>query len=91
MAYATLPPPRPPLEIRQEYELAGSSAQELLRNFKMAVSQWNDRPSLLIEQPSDESIQRVPFKKAGTIRVRFKPARPMKPRNIEAESSLADD
>jgi hypothetical protein len=85
ITFAALPP-HSTQEIRQEYELTGDTARLLMHNYEIAMNQWRDRPSALLEQPMNESIQRVPFRKVGTVKFRFQQARPMQPRHIQTES-----
>ncbi len=77
----------PAQEVRSSYKLEGSDGQILAKQFGSVIAHWNSRPSYVIDclaSPNDE-ITHVPFKKIGTIKVHFKPARPMRPRSIEIE------
>jgi len=88
MAVANLPPyfESPIQEVRYCYGLEGNSSRDLVEQFDIANAQWRNRPSLQ-EEPKDASdaINHVPFKKVGTIKVRFKKSHPMKPRVIDIE------
>jgi hypothetical protein len=85
MAFATLPPP-PVCEIRQAYEFTGSVARDLVARYEAAVNQLTDRPSLRTWQDvQGDEYQHVPFRRVGTVKVRFNAPRPMNPRPIEIE------
>jgi len=88
MAVAHLPPhfESSIQEVRPCYELEGNGSRDLVEQFDSAYTQWRNRPSFSLE-PADESeaITHVPFKKVGTIKVRFKKSYPMKPRVIDVE------
>ncbi len=73
-------------EVRSRYELEGDSSRDLLTQYGIAVKHSRDRPSFSGEFEDDlDAIHHVPFKKVGTIRVRFMKAKPMKPRMIDTD------
>lgn len=84
-----LPPP-PTQEVRSLYEItdspspSGQEGQELLRQFETVYRQWHERTVLLTENDG-EIIEHVPFETAGTIKVRFRNATPMSPRQVDYE------
>ena len=88
MAVAELPPrlTYPVEAVRSDYELEGAVGCELVREFGEVLRQWQNRPSFSFEsEESLDTINHVPFTKMGTIKVRFKKARPMNPRVISVE------
>jgi len=88
MAVACLPPhvATPFQEVQSCYEFEGDSSRDLVKQFALAYTQWRNRPSLSVELEYDsDAINHVPFKKMGTIKVRFKKSHPMKPRVIDIE------
>jgi len=88
MAVACLPPhvENSFQAVQSCYELEGDSSRDLVKQFSLAYTQWRNRPSLSVElEYASDAINHVPFKKAGTIKVRFKKSHPMKPRVIDIE------
>lgn len=68
------------------YELEGDTSRSLILQFRTAMLQWQDCPSVLMELIEEtELISHLPFPKAGTMRVRFKMAGAMTPRVIDVE------
>jgi hypothetical protein len=93
MAVADLPPRVETSfqEVRSHYELTGGDSQGLLSQFDGVMTQWRNRPSFSIEPESDaDTINHVPFKNVGTIKVRFRKAKPMMPRVIDVEEVEAE-
>lgn len=94
MVVAELPPQHiisPIQEVRSYYELEGVDSLNFLKQFEGVVTQWQDRPSFSVEVEDDlDTFNHVPFKKAGTIKVRFKKAQPMKPRVIDIEEFMTE-
>jgi len=88
MAVACLPPhaATPFQEVRPYYRLEGDSSRDLIEQFGSAFAQWRNRPSFSIESVDDpETVNHVPFKKVGTIKVQFKKAKPLQPRVVDIE------
>jgi len=88
MAVACLPPhvATPFQEVQSCYELEGDGSRDLVEQYGLAYAQWRNRPSLSVEpEYALDAINHVPFKKVGTIKVRFKKSHPMKPRVIDIE------
>lgn len=92
MPVLDLPPVNYAEEASLVYELdhappaSGSDGQELFRQYQNAYMHSQDRLSSIIGYVAEEeSLRHVPFKKVGTIKVRFKAAIPMKPRTIDVE------
>lgn len=82
----------PAQEVRSNYALEGSVGQDLERQFGRVVNHWQSRPGYAMDLLSlnDDSINHVPFKKVGVIKVHFRKARPMRPRTIEIEDQNAE-
>lgn len=94
MAFVVDIPPSAVQEVRLIRELeqlpaASGIDGRLLYEECMAVdNQWTDRLTswpMSSENPDDASLRHVPFQPAGTIKVRFQAATPMKPRQIDVE------
>jgi hypothetical protein len=91
MAVADLPPRTLATiqEVCPYYELEGDSSRSLLEEFGSVIRQWQNRPGVVVDSMGDtESISHLPFRKAGTMRVRFKMAGAMTPRVIETEEAV---
>ncbi len=90
MAVADLPPQGASTfqDVCPFYELEGDSGRELIDRFGIAILQWQNRPSILVNSIEDtESTSHLPFAKAGTMKVRFKFAGSMKPRMIDIDEA----
>ena len=88
MAVASLPHhvATPVQEVQSCYELEGDTSRDLIEQFGSVFAQWQNRPSFSIDLIDDsDAINHVPFRKVGTIKVRFRKALPMKPRVIDIE------
>lgn len=93
MAVADLPPQGASTfhDVCPYYELEGDSGRELIDRFGMAIQQWRNRPSVLVNSIEDtESTSHLPFAKAGTMKVRFKFAGPMTLRVIDMEDVIEE-
>ena len=93
MAVAELPAQitSPVQEVQRYYELEGDGTPAFLEQFNSAVIQWHDRPGLsVVPEASLDEITHVPFTNVGTITVRFRKARPMRPRVIDVEEFDAE-
>ncbi len=93
MAVAELPPKCVSTfqDVCPFYELEGDSGRELIDRFGIAILQWQNRPSILIDSIAEtESDSHLQFRKAGTMRVRFKMAGAMQPRVIEIAEAVEE-
>ena len=93
MAVTELPPQiaYPVQEVQSYYALEGDGGHALLAQFQSVVMQWKDRPSLSVEPAAFlDQINHVPFKKVGTVTVRFRKTRPMQARMIDIEEFEAE-
>ncbi len=91
---------RPPAHIRELgslYELnksctaASSDGMELLRQYTRVRSQWMNRQGF--ESPAvqdDLGYRHVPFRRVGTLKVRFLPAQPMGARSVNLDEDDSD-
>jgi hypothetical protein len=64
---------------------------ELLRQYALVRSQWMNRQ--WIETPeahSDLEYRHVPFRRVGTLKVRFLPAHPMGARGVDVDEHDLD-
>lgn len=69
------------------YELEGDTSRSLILQFRTAMLQWQDCPSVLMELIEEtELISHLPFRKAGTMKVHFKTAGALTPRVIDVEA-----
>ena len=71
-------------DVCQFYELESDTSRSLMVQFGKVMLQWQDRPSVPVESSEEtELISHLRFRKAGTMRVRFKTAGAMTPRVID--------
>ena len=75
-------------EVCTFYELEGESSRSLLTEFGLVMRQWQDRPSVDLQNDDQtESVGHISFPTAGTMRVRFRMAGAMKPRAIDIDEA----
>lgn len=77
-------------ELEEAPAASGEAGMELQSQFQAAIRHWLEGREAVssLEEGNDETGFRfVPFSKVGTIRVRFKPAQPLRPLRYSVDDS----